>query len=37
MLRRRSIAESPHDPVIVEAMREVAERLVEFFNGAESP
>ena len=36
MLRGRSVADSPDDPVVVEAMCEVAERLVELFDDAET-
>jgi hypothetical protein len=32
----RSIADPPDDPVVVEAAGEVAERLVELLDGAES-
>jgi len=32
----RSVADPPDDPVVVEAMSEVAERLVEPLDGAES-
>ena len=32
----RSVADPPDDPVVVEAFRKVAERLVEFLDGPES-
>ena len=32
----RSLADAPDDPLVVEAVGEVSERLVEFLNGAES-
>ena len=37
MLRGRSVADPPDDPVVVEALREVAQCLVELPDGAEAP
>jgi hypothetical protein len=37
VLRGRSVADAPDDPVVVEALREVAQCQVELPDGAEAP